>query len=524
MLVKTYSATIVGVDALRVDVETDNARERQSRFALVGLPDAAVRESWYRVDTACSACGFATVLGRLVVNLSPADIKKEGTTYDLPIALSYLATNEVIPADPLMRFLIAGELSLDGSIRPIKGALPFAILARQQGFEGIILPQENAREAAIVNRLKVYGARHLREVTDFFNGKETLKPTVVDTRAEFERALENYPFDFSEVRGQDSAVRALEVAAAGGHNVLMVGSPGSGKSMMAKRIPGILPPLTLSESLETTKVYSVAGALPQGASLLKARPFRSPHHSVSMPALVGGGTNPKPGEISLAHNGVLFLDEVAEFRREVLELLRQPMEDREIVIARAKAALRYPSSFMLVAAMNPCPCGFFNDPTHRCTCPPGAAAKYMRRISGPLMDRIDIQIETRPVPFDKLSAPAGNPIYTTAAIRERVVRARQIQTERFAHHPHIHSNAQMTPNMVKEFVPLERAAALRLQATMQKRGLSARAYDRILKVSRTIADLDNSPVITDRHIGEAVLYRALDRSGWGEAPLSSYGK
>lgn len=514
MLVKTFSAALLGIDALLVEVELDNSHDKQTHLSIVGLPDAAVRESWDRVETACRSCQFSTTMGRLVVNLSPGDIKKEGTTYDLPIALCYLASNELFPSDELQHYLIAGELSLDGTIKPIKGALPYAILARSMGFKGMILPEENVCEAAVVNRLKVYGAKHLQDVVRFFRGESTLSPTEIDTRKVFALSQADYPYDFCEVKGQEQIVRALEVAAAGGHNVLMIGPPGSGKSMMAKRMPGILPPLTLGESLETTKIYSVAGELKNHASLMKLRPFRSPHHTISTAALVGGGSNPKPGEISLAHNGVLFLDEIAEFNKSVLELLRGPIEDRQVVISRAKATYTYPASFMLIAAMNPCPCGYYNDPHHPCICPPGAAAKYLRKISGPLMDRIDIQVETQPVHFDRLSdARDAEP---SSAIRARVLKARELQGVRFAETPSIYSNAQMTPALMKRFVTLSEEASRALRNAMLRMDLSARAYDRILKVSRTIADLDGAGTIELKHISEAIMYRSLDRSSWGE--------
>lgn len=511
MLVKTYSSTLMSLDALLVTVELSVSQGFS--VTIVGLPDAAVRESLSRVYTACTSCGEKPRSHKTVINLSPGDIRKEGTVFDLPIAVALLAANRVLPTDHLEEYLIAGELSLDGTLQPVKGILPMAIMARDRHFKGIIVPKQNAREAAVVNDLEVYGAESLREVIDFFRGVGSIEPTIIDTRAEFARQQIDATVDFSEVKGQATLVRALEVAAAGGHNVIMIGSPGSGKSMVAKRIPTILPPLTLREALETTKIYSVAGALRGDVSLLKSRPFRSPHHTISNAALVGGGTTPKPGEISLAHNGVLFLDEVAEFNKSVLELLRQPLEDRQISISRAKATYCYPASFMLVAAMNPCPCGYYNDPTHQCTCPPGVPIKYLQRISGPLMDRFDIQIETHPVDFDAMAS--RRPSESSAAIRERVIMARRIQMQRFANHPGTHCNAQMTPRMMQQYVHVEGAALQVLRTAMVQRDMSARAYDRILKVARTIADLDQSEQISLKHISEAISYRNLDRSSWG---------
>ncbi|WP_417146726.1 YifB family Mg chelatase-like AAA ATPase [Porphyromonas sp.] len=510
-LVKTYSSALVSLDALLVTVELSVSKG--FNISMVGLPDAAVRESLSRVYTACDSSDAHPKTHNTVINLSPGDVRKEGTVFDLPIAVALLAANEVIPEEPLANFVMAGELSLDGTLQPVKGILPMAIMAREQKFKGVIVPKENAREAAVVNDLEVYGVESLREVIDFLAGRAKLEPTVVNTREEFAQQQCFSSVDFSEVKGQPALVRAMEVAAAGGHNIIMIGSPGSGKSMVAKRLPTILPPLTLHEALETTKIYSVAGALKGGVSLMKSRPFRSPHHTISNVALVGGGTTPRPGEVSLAHNGVLFLDELAEFNRVALELLRQPLEDRTITISRAKATFSYPASFMLVAAMNPCPCGYYNDPNRECTCPPGAPAKYLQKLSGPLLDRIDIQIETRPVDFDALSD--RRPSESSAAIRERVIKAREIQLQRFAPYPGIHCNAQMTPRLMKQFAYVEGDAMKILRQAMIQRDLSARAYDRILKVARTIADLDGSDQISLKHISEAINYRNLDRSSWG---------
>lgn len=451
----------------------------------------------------------------VTINLSPADIKKEGTAYDLPLAIALLAADNIIPAELLSRYMIMGELSLDGSLRPIKGALPIAIQARAEGFEGLILPADNAREAAVVNNLTVYGVKHIAEVISLFKEEGVLSPTVVDTRKEFYDQQQQIPFDFSEVKGQEKVKRAVEVAAAGGHNLIMVGSPGSGKSMIAKRMPGILPPFTLNESLETTKIYSVAGKLGINAMLLTQRPFRSPHHSISSAALVGGGTYPQPGEISLAHNGVLFLDELAEFNRGVLEVMRQPLEDRHITVSRAKMTVDYPAGFMLVAAMNPCPCGYYNHPSRPCTCAPGQVEKYLSRISGPLLDRIDIQVEITPVPFEKISD--SRPAESSQAIRNRVIAAREIQSKRFAEHPGIHCNAQMDDKLMNLYALPDSKGLERLKIAMERFDLSARAYGRILKVARTIADLAGSPSVQSEHIAEAIGYRNLDRDSWGKS-------
>lgn len=511
MLVKTYGAALQGIAATRVTIEVNCSKG--IKFFLVGLPDIAVRESHERIISALQVSEYKFPGNRVVVNMAPADIRKEGAAYDLPLAIGILAASGQIRSEKTEQYLMMGELSLDGSLRPVRGVLPIAVKAKETGLKGVILPAANAREAAVVEGLDVYGVSTLREVAEFIDDKRRLAPLTVDTAREFYEQRNSFACDFSDVKGQENVKRALEVAAAGGHNLLMVGPPGSGKSMLAKRLPTILPPLTLEEALETTKIHSVAGKTESGMSLVTNRPFRAPHHTISNVALVGGGSYPQPGEISLAHNGVLYLDELPEFSRNVLEVMRQPLEDRKICISRARSAVEYPAGFMLVASMNPCPCGYYNHPERPCVCSPGAVQKYMNRISGPLLDRIDIQVEIVPVPFEKLAET--HPSETSETIRARVLQARTIQKQRFASYPGIYCNAQMESRHLHRFAVPDRDGLELLKKAMERLHLSARAYDRILKVARTVADLEGSGSIRTVHLAEAINYRNLDREGWG---------
>lgn len=510
MLVKLFGAAVQSIDAKLITIEVNCSRG--IRFMLVGLPDTAVKESHERIVSAVEVNGLKFPRQQIVINMSPANIRKEGSAYDFPLAMGILAASGSVNATLLGDYLLMGELSLDGTILPLRGALPMAMMAKENGLKGFLVPKANAREAAVVEGLNVYGVENIKEVVGFLNGDLLLKQERVDIQREFLEERPDFDFDFSDVKGQENVKRALEVAAAGSHNIIMIGAPGSGKSMLAKRMPSILPPFSLEEALETTRIHSVAGKTDLGRSIMTTRPFRSPHHTISDVAMVGGGAYPQPGEISLAHHGILFLDELPEFGKNVLEVMRQPLEDRKITISRARCRVEYPAGFMLVAAMNPCPCGYHNHPDRSCVCPPGAVQKYLNRISGPLLDRIDIQVEIVPVPFEKISD--SKPAERSEIVRKRVMKAREIQLERFKDIPGIFCNAQMNGRMLRECVYLDDRGTQLLKVAMERLSLSARAYDRILKVARTIADLEGSAQVMPPHLAEAINYRNLDRENW----------